>query len=137
MHMGGLIMYMGFYLFYLYYDSLRLTSRSTCPVFGLLCAILLLAHFLISIKHISIDRQSSLVSFGSKTFKDPNRPWLEQLLKEFFLKELPTISRLEICHNSIETIRRSHSAHGGCKLKGCWHPATSQPNDSRVSSLGL
>ena len=37
MHMGVLIMYMGFYLFYLYYDSFRLTRhqatsrRSTWP----------------------------------------------------------------------------------------------------------
>ena len=61
-------MYMGFYLFYLYYDSLRLTRhRPTCPVFGqFFAAIYLLAHFLISMKHISHDRQSSLVSFGSR-----------------------------------------------------------------------
>ena len=32
MHMGGLIMYMGFYLFYLYYDSLRLTRHHVLRV---------------------------------------------------------------------------------------------------------
>ena len=67
MHMGSLIiMYMGFYLFYLYYDSLRLTRhRSTCPVFGQFKE-----EFDLEILKSHTDRRNFSLSLSHCTVKD-------------------------------------------------------------------